>query len=159
MKALVGASLGFIPHQAERLKSTDEDEGALPGYLFRAWEPVEWAVCMIPANRDTVSMILGKGRLAGKPIVEPIRRCLEPWCLPRKRWDTGGEVMPEEQKDIVKVEKTLFRERDDAVAHILNRGLDASDLTETPTEWHFAQPAPVEKACTTCAGKHEKALI
>src|SRR5262249_37737177 len=67
-------------------------------------------------------------------------------------------VMPEEQKNVVKVEKALFRERDDAVAHILNRGLDASDLTETDREWHFAQPHPVEKACTACASKHEKAL-
>lgn len=98
LKIYQGASIGFIPKRAERVKPIEDEN--LPkneidfttfycSFIFKLWELVEWSVVTIPANRDAVSMVLGKGMLAGKRITETTRRQLEPYKLPRRCWDTG----------------------------------------------------------------------
>jgi SpoVK/Ycf46/Vps4 family AAA+-type ATPase len=128
LKVLKGASLGFIPHLARRLDfaepqggmSRDEVSFDFPGFDFTEWEVVEWAVCFVPCNRETVSMVLGKNRLAGRQIAEPLAKGMEPYRLRRRLWQTGDSA-----KDGATVK---FQEDDSPAFDISNQDLRPSSV-------------------------------
>jgi hypothetical protein len=100
-----GASIGFRPRLARRLKAPYADQTSdLPrdlidfeedrwSLVFLKWELLEWSVVGIPANPDALVIqsaneILGKGVLDSRPLSRQIQSHLQPLARPRRLWET-----------------------------------------------------------------------
>lgn len=142
---LSAASVGFIPHKALRLKragrgenAPEADDGVIdfdwPGFKFTKWELCEISLCVIQSNREAIRLSLDKG-IDGRPLGDQARRLLAPYT-PGKTpqavsgWDGGLKVV---------VSRDEFPTEDRAVAHVVSRGLDASDYAESDSGWVFRQ--------------------
>jgi hypothetical protein len=53
-----------------------EGSGGRPGMQIDEWELLEWSIVGIPDNPEAVRKVLAGGRLAGKPICDPILKSL-----------------------------------------------------------------------------------
>ena len=75
---LRAASINLVP-LAYTIRKEDAALGR-PGMEIAEWELLEWSVVGIPDNPEAVRKILAGGKLAGAPIVEPIRKSLLTAC-------------------------------------------------------------------------------
>lgn len=144
---LGAASVGFIPHKGKRLKraggdNTDRpetDDGTIdfdwPGFLFTEWELCEFSVVVIQSNREAIRLSLDKG-IDGRPLGEQARHLIRPFAPHKANQVTSGWG----GTTTVVIPKSQFPTEDKAVAHVIDRGLDASDYDETPAGWVFRQP-------------------
>jgi len=78
-KILRGTSIHLIPLVAKIRNDSNADRGR-PGLHIEEWELLEWSWVGIPDNPEAVRKVLDRGKLAGSPICEPLRKCLVPWA-------------------------------------------------------------------------------
>lgn len=145
---LGAASVGFIPHKGKRLKRPERDSDAgpevddgtinfgWPGFLFTEWELCEFSVVVIQSNRDAIRLSLDKG-IDGRPLGDQARHLIRPFAPHKASAVVGGWEHP---SPTVFVPKDQFATEAAAAAHIITRGLDASDCREDPAGWIFRQP-------------------
>jgi hypothetical protein len=84
-KIVRATSIGFRPIEAE-VRSRGQDR---PGLLISLWELFEWSWVAVPDNPDALAKILQKGKLAGRPICEPILKSLAPLKPAARPYGTG----------------------------------------------------------------------
>ncbi|HYE77553.1 MAG TPA: hypothetical protein VEI97_06180 [bacterium] len=107
-RELETASIGFLPVKAaimqvskesERAETNEEGEDLIyfadgaawfPCLRFHEWELTEWSIVPVPANADCVAMHLSRGKVAGLPIPDSLKKAWEPYKHVRKMWDVGA---------------------------------------------------------------------
>ena len=76
---LRGASIQFIPHKSRFLPDDVDAMSFFPGLLIEECELIEYSHTILPDNQECLvqlESVLGKGRLAGRPILAEIRKSL-----------------------------------------------------------------------------------
>ena len=99
---LLGASIGFLPVEAER-----RPDGR--GMYFRSWRPTEWSNTFQPVNagtlnEDVLRMSLSRGYVQSQTLTRKLKSLLPP----AKAWANGASLMSKPKIGAIEFDATVY---------------------------------------------------